>query len=352
MIKPMRVAITGAAGSISRSLIFRIASGELFGPEKPVCLQLIEVPQGMDGLKGIAMELEDCAFPLLCGVSLHDNPKDGFLNVDYALLIGAKPRTKGMERRDLLTANAEIFSVQGKALNDYASANVKVLVVGNPANTNALIACKNAPDLPDEQFSALSRLDHNRAVGILATKLQCNPYELENIIIWGNHSPTMFPDVQSANLYNDPVSSLIDQSWYIEEFIPKVQNRGGEIIQACGQSSSASAAQAILDHMCDLIHGSDNDLVSMVVMSDGSYGISSDIFFSYPVRCNYERYKIVQGVDITKLSKEYIKITEDELLEEREAISSLLPKKKVMKSKSSSDESNNLNPYDIYSKFV
>lgn len=326
MKKPVRIAVTGAAGSISRALLFKIAAGEMLGQCQPLTLQLIEVPQAMDVLRGVAMELEDCAFPLLNAVSLHDNPESGFKGADYAILIGAKPRVQGMERRDLLTANAEIFSVQGKAINDFANPDVRVMVVGNPANTNALIACANAPELCPTQFSAMTRLDHNRAVGILANKKGCNPRDIRKVAVWGNHSPTMYPDLHQATLYGVPLMSCIDQKWYTSEYIPRIQNRGAEIIQVCGHSSTSSAAQAVIDHMHDWIHGTRiDDYVSMSVLSDGSYGVEPGLFFSFPVRCDYGRYQIIQGIELGDVSRQYFKTTEKELMEEREAIKHLIP---------------------------
>lgn len=326
MKKPVRVAVTGAAGSISRALLFKIAAGDMFGNDQSICLQLIEVPQAMDALRGIAMELEDCAYPLVHAISLHDNPDSGFSGAHHAILIGARPRTQGMERSELLTANAEIFSVQGKALNRYANPDVRVVVVGNPANTNALIACSNAPDLNPTQFSALTRLDHNRAVGILASKESCNPQDLRKVIIWGNHSLTMYPDLHHAMIHGDPVMPRIDIEWYQNTYIPRIQKRGAEIIQVCGHSSTSSAAQAIVDHMHDWVHGTrPNDYVSMSIMSDGSYGVEKGLFFSYPVRCNYGKYQIVNGLTLNDLSRNYFKITEQELLEERNAIQHLIP---------------------------
>ncbi|WP_211828839.1 malate dehydrogenase [Kistimonas asteriae] len=326
MKKPVRVAVTGAAGSISRALLFRIAAGDMFGHDQPVYLQLIEVPQAIDALRGIAMELEDCAYPLMHSISLHDNPDSGFSGAHYAILIGARPRAQGMERSDLLTANAEIFSVQGKAINRYANPDVRVIVVGNPANTNALIACSNAPDLNPTQFSALTRLDHNRAIGILASKKSCNPQDIRKVIVWGNHSPTMYPDLHHAMIHGNPVMPQIDTEWYRNSYIPRIQKRGAEIIQVCGHSSTSSAAQAIIDHMHDWVHGTrQNDYVSMSVMSDGSYDVEKGLFFSYPVRCNYGRYQIINGLTLNDLSRDYFKITEQELLEERDTIRHLIP---------------------------
>lgn len=326
MKKPIRVAITGAAGNISRALLFRIASGEMFGQKQAVQLQLIEIPQAIDALRGIAMELEDCALPLLHSVSIHDNPDSGFSGAHTAILIGAKPRTKGMERSDLLTANAEIFSVQGKAINDHANPDVKVVVIGNPANTNALIAYCNAPDLCPTQFSALTRLDHNRAVGILASKQSCNPQNIHKVVIWGNHSPTMYPDLHHATLHGHQVMPNLDLEWYNDTYIPCIQKRGSEIIQVSGHSSTSSAAHAIIDHMHDWTLGTrQNDYVSMGIMSDGSYGVEPGIFFSYPVRCDYGKYQIINGLELNDFSKRYFKITEQELLNEREAIKHLIP---------------------------
>ncbi len=325
-MKPaIRVAVTGAAGGIAYSLLFKIASGEMLGADQPVILQLVEIPQAMGALRGVSMELEDCAFPLVQQINVYDNPEEGFKGVHYALLVGARPRGPGMERKDLLTANAQIFSVQGRALNDVANSDVRVLVVGNPANTNALIAARNAPDLSPAQFTAMTRLDHQRAVGLLGNKLGANATDIQGITIWGNHSPTQYPDLHHATVNGKPALDQIDQAWYNDEFIPQVQQRGAAIIKARGASSSASAAQAAIDHMRSWALGSDGKVVSMAIPSDGSYGIATGIVYSFPVRCNYGRYEIVQGLEINDYSREKMKATEQELTEERGAIDDLLP---------------------------
>ncbi|MFC6673803.1 malate dehydrogenase [Marinobacterium aestuariivivens] len=327
MRRPVRIAITGAAGSIASNLLFKIAAGEMMGKDQPVILQLIEVPQAIEALRGIAMELEDCAYPLLHTITLHDNVEEGFSNAHYALLIGARPRGPGMERRDLLEVNAEIFSRQGKALNDHANRDVKVLVVGNPANTNALIASRNAPDLSPSQFTCLTRLDQNRARGILATQTGANPKDISRVIIWGNHSPTQYPDLSHATIHGHPAMEEISQDWYANDYIPQVQNRGGEIIKARGVSSAPSAAQAITDHMRDWTLGTEpGEFISMGIVSDGSYGIEKGIIYSFPVRCNYGRYQIIQGLEIDAFSRERMAKTEAELLDEKSMIEHLLPK--------------------------
>ncbi len=327
MRRPVRIAVTGAAGAISYNLLFKIAAGEMMGKDQPVILQLIEVPQAMEALRGVAMELVDCAYPLLHTITLHDNVEDGFNNAHYALLVGARPRGPGMERSDLLEVNAEIFARQGKALNDFANRDVKVLVTGNPANTNALIASRNAPDLSPSQFTCLTRLDHNRAKGILASQTGATPRDINGIIIWGNHSPTQYPDLHHATILGRPALEQIDQQWYQEEFIPKVQQRGSEIIQARGLSSAASAAQAIVNQMHDWVLGTDlGEIVSMGILSDGSYGIEKGIFYSFPVRCNYGRYQIVQGFEINEFSRAGLIASEQELLEEKAVVEHLLPK--------------------------
>lgn len=326
MKRPFRIAITGAAGSISNSLLFRIAAGDMFGPDQPVILQLIERSEAMEALRGVAMELEDCAFPLLHGVRLHDNPEDGFRRVTHALLVGAKPRTKGMERKDLLAENAEIFSRQGRALNDHANPEVKVLVVGNPANTNAMIASRNAPDLSPAQFTAMSRLDHNRAKGILANHTGYNTGDIKHVAVWGNHSASQYPDIRHAEAFGQPILPTLDSQWISETFIPRVQQRGAEIIAARGQSSAASAANGAIDHMRDWELGTPpGDFVSMCVFSDGSYGVAKGIVYSFPVVCRYGRYEIVQGLPIDDDAQRRMKATEDELLEEKAAVAHLLP---------------------------
>ena len=315
---PVRVAITGAAGQIGYQLSFRIASGQLFGPDQPVILQLIEIPPAMDALRGVAMELDDCAFDALDGVELTDRPETGFQGTQYALLVGARPRSADMERKDLLMANARIFSVQGRALNAVADRDVRVLVVGNPANTNALIARTSAPDLDPRNFTAMTRLDHNRARAQLALKCGAHVRDIRGVIIWGNHSATQFPDIAHATIAGKPAAGAVPADWYREEFIPTVQQRGTAIIRARGASSAASAASAAIDHMRDWALGADEDWVSMGVASDGSYGISEGVVYSYPVRCpGGGRYDIVQGLEIDRFSRERMDATDAELREER-----------------------------------
>ncbi|ARU54307.1 MAG: malate dehydrogenase [Pseudomonadales bacterium] len=327
MRRPVRVAVTGAAGAISYSLLFKIAAGEMMGKDQPVILQLVEMPQMMEKLLGVAMELMDCAYPLLHTITLHDNVEDGFKGAHYALLVGAKPRGPGMERSDLLVENAAIFARQGKALNDFANRDVKVLVVGNPANTNALIASRNAPDLSPSQFTCLTRLDHNRAKGILANHSGATTRDIGGIMIWGNHSTTQYPDLHQATIIGKPALDFVDMDWYRDEFIPKVQKRGGEIIQARGQSSAASAAQAVVDQMRDWVLGTEpGEIISMGILSDGSYGIAKGVFYSFPVRCNYGRYQIVQDIDVNEFSRQRLQASEQELLEEKAVIEHLLPK--------------------------
>ena len=315
---PVRVAITGAAGQIGYQLSFRIASGQLFGPDQPVILQLIEIPPAMDALRGVAMELDDCAFDALDGVELTDRPEVGFQGTQYALLVGARPRTADMERKDLLMANARIFSVQGRALNAVADRDVRVLVVGNPANTNALIARTHAPDLDPGNFTAMTRLDHNRAKAQLALKSGTHVSDVRGVIIWGNHSATQYPDIAHATIAGKPAADVVPADWYREEFIPTVQQRGTAIIKARGASSAASAASAAIDHMRDWALGTDDDWVSMGVASDGSYGISEGVVYSYPVRCpGGGRYEIVQGLEIDEFSRERMDASDAELREER-----------------------------------
>jgi malate dehydrogenase len=326
MKQPVRIAVTGAAGNISYSLLFKIASGELLGKNQPIILQLLEVENSMERLKGVAMELEDCAFNLLHEISLHSKSSTAFAGVHYAFFVGAKPRAEGMERADLLMANAKIFSEQGKALNQYANPDVKSLVVGNPANTNCLILSSNAPDINPNQFSAMTRLDHNRTAGLLANKLSINPEDIDGLCVWGNHSTTMYPDIHNAIAFEtDDIVDLIDYDWYKEELIAKIQQRGAQIIKQRGLSSAASAAQAAVDQMRDWILGSSDRLVSMGVMSDGSYGISKGIYYSFPVVCRFGRYEIIQDININNFGTEMMHITEKELLEEKQAIQHLLP---------------------------
>lgn len=325
MKTPVHIAVTGAAGNISYSLLFRLAAGALLGQDQPVILHLLEITPAMNALEGVVMELNDCASPLLHRVEITDDPYKAFKNVDYAFLVGARPRGAGMERKDLLTANAEIFSVQGKALNDVASRNVKVLVTGNPANTNALIAMKNAPDLKPHNFSAMTRLDHNRALSQLAEKCGVLTKEVKNVIIWGNHSATQYPDLHHAEVKGLDALSLVEYKWFTEEFIPKVQQRGTEVIKARGQSSAASAANAAVDQMRDWVLGTpDGTWVSMGVPSDGSYGIKAGLMYSYPVTVKNGDISIVQSLKINEFSQGKMKATEAELKEEREFVKHLL----------------------------
>ncbi len=325
MKQAVRVAVTGAAGQISYGLLFRIAAGEMLGPEQPVILQLLEIPAAMDALDGVVMELDDCAFPLLEGVVACDDPAAAFAAADYALLVGARPRGPGMERKDLLQANAKIFSAQGKALNEAASRDVKVLVVGNPANTNALIALSNAPDLDPRQFTAMTRLDHNRAVSQLAAKLGAHASDVRRMTIWGNHSATQFPDISQASVGGRPARELVDAQWVREEFIPTVQQRGAAIIKARGASSAASAASAAMDHVRTWVRGTaEGDWVSMAIVSDGSYGVEPGLVYSYPVTCRDGRYEIVPGLDVDAFSRERMQLTEAELKEERAGVADLL----------------------------
>ncbi|MAA74673.1 MAG: malate dehydrogenase [Salinisphaeraceae bacterium] len=323
MKEPVRVAITGGAGQISYSLIFRIAAGDMLGPDQPVILQLLEIPPAMGALEGVVMEINDCAFPLVADIVATDDPNVAFKDADVALLVGAKPRGPGMERSDLLQANAQIFSVQGKAINDHASRDIKVLVVGNPANTNALIAQANAPDIDPGQFTAMTRLDHNRALTQLAQKTGKHVTDIEKMIIWGNHSATQYPDISHCTVDGKPARDLVDAGWVKDEFIPVVQQRGAAIIKARGASSAASAASAAIDHIHDWVLGADG-IVSMGIPSDGSYGIEPGIIYSYPVTCSGGRYEIVQGLDIDDFSRERMDATEKELREERTAVEELL----------------------------
>ena len=322
---PKTITITGAAGQIGYQLAFRIASGQLLGSETTVNLKLLEITPALEALKGVAMELEDCAFKSLGEITVTDDPSLAFGDTNFAFLVGAKPRGPGMERSDLLIENAEIFSAQGKAINENANKNIKVLVVGNPANTNALIASTNAPDINPGSFNAMMRLDHNRAIAQLAKKTGIHNSEINKVAIWGNHSTTQYPDITNALIDSKKAIDILDQKWVRNEFIPRVQKRGAEIIQARGLSSAASAASAAIDHMRDWELGSsEDDWVSMAVPSDGSYGISEGIIFSYPITCKDQEYSIVQGLDLDEFSLESIKTSEQELLEEREAIKHLL----------------------------
>ncbi len=325
MTKPVRVTITGAAGQIGYQLAFRIASGQLLGKEQPVILQLLEIPPAMNALQGVVMELNDCAFPALHGVIATDDANVGFKDCDYALLVGAKPRGPGMERSDLLLGNAKIFSAQGKAINEHASRGIKVLVVGNPANTNALIASANAPDINPRQFTAMTRLDHNRALAQVAEKTDTHVSQLRRLTIWGNHSATQYPDVSHMTIDGKPASDLLEQNWLTDDFIPTVQQRGAAIIKARGASSAASAASAAIDHMHDWALGTAvGDWVSMAVPSDGSYGIQPGVIYSYPVTCSNGSWSIVEGLEIDSFSRERMEASEAELREEREAIADLL----------------------------
>ena len=325
MKNPVRVTITGAAGQIGYQLAFRIASGQMLGPDQPVILQLLEIPPALPALEGVVMELEDCAFTTLAGIVATDNADVAFKDSEYALLVGARPRGPGMERKDLLEANAHIFSVQGKAMNDHASRDIRVLVVGNPANTNALIASSNAPDIDKSRFTAMTRLDHNRAMAQVAAKTGKHVADIRQMTIWGNHSATQYPDIYHATVAGTAVTDLVDDAWLADEFIPVVQQRGAVIIKARGASSAASAASAAIDHMHDWALGTpDDDWVSMAIPADGSYGIEEGVVYSYPVRCNGGEYEIVQGLDVNDFSRERMEATEAELREERAAIEALL----------------------------
>lgn len=325
MTDPVRVTITGGAGQIGYQLAFRIASGQMLGSDQPVILQLLEIPQALDALNGVVMELDDCAFPTLAGIVATDDPNVAFRDADYALLVGARPRGPGMERKDLLEANAAIFSVQGKAMNDNAKRDIRVLVVGNPANTNALIASANAPDIPAGNFTAMTRLDHNRAIAQLAAKTGKHVSDVRQMTIWGNHSATQYPDIHHASVGGDAAIGQVDSDWLVDEFIPTVQQRGAAIIKARGASSAASAASAAIDHVRDWALGTpDDDWVSMAIPSDGSYGIEPGVIYSYPVRCKDGSYEIVQGLEVNDFSRERMAATEQELREERAAIEHLL----------------------------
>ncbi len=327
MKSPVRVAVTGAAGQIGYSLLFRIASGEMLGKDQPVILQLLEIAdeKAQAALKGVMMELDDCAFPLLAGMTAASDPKVAFKDIDYALLVGARPRSKGMERKDLLEANGAIFTGQGRALNDFAKRSVKILVVGNPANTNAYIAMKSAPDLPRENFTAMLRLDHNRALSQLAAKSGKPVDAIEKLIVWGNHSPTMYPDYRFATIGGQPAPKVInDESWYRETFIPTVGKRGAAIIEARGLSSAASAANAAIDHMHDWALGSSGNWVTMGVPSDGSYGIPDGVMYGVPVTTAGGKYQLIKGLEIDAFSRSKMDATLKELEEERAGVSHLL----------------------------
>ncbi len=325
MTQAARVTITGAAGQIGYQLAFRIASGQLLGANQPIILQLLEIPPAMDALKGVAMELEDCAFPTLDGVIATDQVDEAFIDTHYALLVGAKPRGPGMERSDLLKGNAAIFSVQGKALNDNANSDVKVLVVGNPANTNALIAQTNAPDLDPANFTAMTRLDHNRALAQIAAKTESHVNQIRHMIIWGNHSATQYPDISHVTINDRDATEMVDEAWVTDDFIPTVQQRGAAIIKARGLSSAASAASSAIDHMRDWTLGTaGDDWVSMAVSADGSYDIEPGVIYSYPCRCSQGRYEIVQDLEISEFSRARMDASDAELREERDAIADLL----------------------------
>ena len=328
MKAPVRVVVTGAAGQIGYALLFRIAAGDMLGKDQPVILQLLEITPALPNLAGVVMELNDCAFPLLHGVVQTDDPNVAFKDADYALLVGARPRGPGMERKDLLEANAAIFSVQGKAINDHASRGIKVLVVGNPANTNALIAQQNAPDINPGQFTAMMRLDHNRAISQLAEKTGALNTDIKRMIVWGNHSATQYPDIHHASVRGQSATAQVDSAWYRETFIPTVQQRGAAIIKARGASSAASAAGAAIDHMRSWALGTDEgDWVTMAIPSDGSYGIAPGVIYGYPVTCTNGQYSIVQGLSVDDFSQARMSATEKELREERAAVEHLFPKK-------------------------
>jgi malate dehydrogenase len=325
MKAPVRVAVTGAAGQIGYALLFRIAAGDMLGPDQPVILHLLEITPALPKVHGVVMELDDCAFPLLAGMVATDDANVAFKDVDYALLVGARPRGPGMERKDLLSANGAIFGPQGKALNAHAKRDVKVLVVGNPANTNALIAQSNAPDLDPKCFTAMVRLDHNRSKAQLATKTGTHNSDVKRMIIWGNHSSTQYPDIHHATINGKSALSLVGQDWYEKEFIPTVQKRGAAIIAARGASSAASAANAAIDHMRSWALGTaEGDWVSMGIPSDGSYGIAPGVIYGYPVTCKNGKYAIVQGLEIDAFSRARMDATAKELHEERDSIQSLL----------------------------
>lgn len=325
MKEPVRVAVTGAAGQISYSLLFRIAAGQMLGEDQPIILQLLEIPPAMEALGGVVMELDDCAFPLLQGIVQTDQPDVAFKDIDYALLVGSRPRGPGMERKDLLEANAAIFSVQGKSLNENARKHVKILVVGNPANTNCLIAQRNAPDIDPRQFTAMTRLDHNRATTQLAKKTGKHVTDVKGLSIWGNHSSTQYPDVTHATVDGKNAMDLIEQSWIESTFIPTVQQRGAAVIKARGLSSAASAANAAIGHVRDWALGTNGRVVSMAIYSDGSYGIEKGLIYSFPCTCKDGKYSIVQDLAITDFSRQKMTETETELREERDAVKSLLP---------------------------
>ncbi len=325
MKSPIKVTVTGAAGNISYSLLFRIASGDMLGKDQPVILQLLEIEPSMNALKGVVMELDDCAFPLVHGITMSHDPFVAFQDADIAILVGARPRGKGMERKDLLEANGAIFTIQGKAIASVAKKDVKVLVVGNPANTNALITLKNAPGINPHNVTSMMRLDHNRTISQIANKTGKHLTQVKKVIVWGNHSSTQYPDIFHAQVDGMNASSLVDQAWLESNLIPTVQKRGAAIIDARGSSSAASAASAAIDHMRSWIFGTtDGDWVTMGIPSDGSYGIAEGIIYGYPVTCKDGKYQIVQGLDISEFSRKNMTTTYNELLEEREAIKHLI----------------------------
>ncbi|MDE0419955.1 MAG: malate dehydrogenase [Gammaproteobacteria bacterium] len=324
MKAPVTVTITGAAGQLGYALVFRVASGAMLGPDQPMILKLLEIPPAMNALHGVIMEIDDCAFPLVKGIVPTDNPDTAFEGADYALLVGSRPRGPGMERSELMEANAAIFSVQGRALNDHASRGVKILVVGNPANTNCLIAQRNAPDLDPRNFTSMMRLDHNRALAQLASKTGAPVSQIEGLAVWGNHSPTMYPDLHHATVAGKPALDLVDMEWLDNEFIPTVQKRGAAIIDARGASSAASAANAAIDHVRDWMSNT-GSIVSMGVLSDGSYGIAEGLFFSFPIRCTGGDWEIVQGLTVDDYSRGKLDITQAELKDERDLVADLLP---------------------------
>jgi malate dehydrogenase len=319
--QPVRVTVTGAAGQIGYSIVFRIASGQLLGPDQPVDMRLLEIPPAMGALEGVAMELIDCAFPLLTGLDLHDDPNEAFDGVNVALLVGSRPRTKGMERAELLSENGKIFTVQGKALNDNAADDVKVLVVGNPANTNCLIAMNNASDIPRERFTSMMRLDHNRAIAQLAAKAAVPVTDVSRMGVWGNHSPTMYPDLFQAHLGGREAAAVIDdQAWIEDDFLPNVGKRGAAIIEARGSSSAASAASAAIDHVRDWVTGTDGEWVSMGIASDGSYGIPEGLISGFPCTCSGGEYAIVQGLELDDFSRTKIDLSVAELTDEHDTV--------------------------------
>jgi malate dehydrogenase len=325
MKSPVRVTVTGAAGNISYSILFRIAAGNMLGPDQPVILQCLEIPPAMNALNGVVMELNDCAFPLLHDIVATDDPNVGFKDSDFALLVGAMPRKKGMERKDLLEANSKIFSVQGKAINENAKKDCRVLIVGNPANTNALITMANAPDIKHGNITAMTRLDHNRAISQLAGKTGSASTDIKKMTIWGNHSATQYPDISQTTVGGKPAPEQVDTDWYRSDFIPTVQKRGAAIIEARGASSAASAASAAIDHMRDWVLGTpDGDWVSMAIPSDGSYGVPEGLIYSYPVTCSGGEYSIVQDLPIDEFSRERMDVTAKELAEERDEVKDLL----------------------------